>query len=94
MMKKRKKIDGYLKNNCLQPRMLYQRHKDIENEMKRRGYNHKSNMCEVECACVLDLPLEKQYWEIDKNAALKDLLDRCPQCRQRNEEKLNDNLKK
>lgn len=88
-LKKRKKIDGYLKNNCFQPRMLYQRHKDIENEMKRRGYNHKSDICEAECGCVLDLPQEKQYWEIDKDSALTDLLNRCSECRRRYEEKIN-----
>jgi uncharacterized protein with PIN domain len=33
--------------------------------------------------CVLDLPQEKQYWEVDKDAALKDLLSRCPECRKR-----------
>jgi len=79
-LKKNKKIDGYLKNNLFQPRMLYQRHEDIKTEMIKRGYNHQSGMCEEECGCVLDLPVEKQYWEIDKNKALKDLLSRCPEC--------------
>ena len=82
-LKQGKKIDGYLNNNLLQPRLLYQRHEDIKNEMIRRGYNHNSNICESECGCILDLPQEKQYWEIDKDVALKDLLDRCPECRKR-----------
>ena len=82
-LKKRKKIDGFLKNNLFQPRVLFQRHEDLKCEMIERGYNHNSNMCESECACVLDLPTEKQYWEVDKDAALKNLLDRCPECRKR-----------
>ena len=80
-LKKGKKVDGYLKNNLFEPRLLYQRHEDLKQEMINRGYKHKSDMSDVDCACVLDLPVEKQYWEIDKDAALKDLLDRCPECR-------------
>jgi len=79
-IKKGKKIDGFLNNNLLEPRSLYQRHEDLKNEMLRRGYKHKSEMTEVDCACVLDMPVEKQYWEVDKKKALKDLLDRCPKC--------------
>lgn len=82
-LKKGKKIDGFLNNNLFQPRMLFKRHEDLKEEMIRRGYNHKSDMCFTECMCVLDLPQEKQYWEVDKDAALKDLLSRCPECRKR-----------
>jgi hypothetical protein len=82
-LKKGKKIDGFLKNNLFQPRLLYQRHEDIKQEMINRGYKHASPMCEVECGCVLDLPQEKQYWEIDKEKALEDLLSRCPECHKR-----------
>jgi hypothetical protein len=82
-LKKQKKVDGYLKNNLFEPRTLFQRHEDLKEEMLRRGYNHKSNVREVECGCVLDLPEEKQYWKIDKEAALKDLLSRCPKCKER-----------
>ena len=79
-LKKRKKLDGFFKNNLFEPRSLYQRHKDLADEMVRRGYNHKSEIKEEDCACVLDLSIEKQYWEIDKEIALKDLLSRCPEC--------------
>jgi hypothetical protein len=82
-LKKRKKIDGYIKNNLFEPRSLYQRHKDLADEMIKRGYNHKTDIREEECGCVLDLPVEKQYWEIDKEKSLKDLLKRCPECNKR-----------
>lgn len=82
-LKLKRKIDGYLKNNCLQPRMLFQRHKDISEEMFSRGYNHKSPLEEKECACVSDLPMFQQYWEVDSEQSLKDLLERCPECRKR-----------
>jgi hypothetical protein len=84
-LKKGKKIDGFLKNNLFEPMVLLQRHEELKEEMIRRGYNHNSDMCEEECGCVLDLPDEKKYWEIDKDAALQDLLSRCPECRKRYE---------
>jgi hypothetical protein len=82
-VKKGKKIDGFLKNNLFEPRALFKRHDDLKDEMIERGYNHKSDFYLTECMCVLDLPAEKQFWEIDKERALRDLLDRCPECRQR-----------
>ena len=82
-LKKGKKIDGFLNNNLFEPRSLYQRHEDLKNEMIKRGYNHKSCMKDVDCECVLDMPQEKQYWEVDRDKALKDLLDRCPECNSR-----------
>jgi len=82
-LKQGKKIDGYLNNNLFEPRLLFQRHEDLKNEMVKRGYNHNSCMTEVDCECVLDMPNEKQYWEVDRKTALKDLLSRCPECRSR-----------
>lgn len=83
-IKKRKKIDGYIKNNCFEPRTLYQRHYDLAKEMRNRGYNHKSDIREEECLVpFFDLPIEYQYWEIDKAKSLKDLLSRCPECNKR-----------
>ena len=57
---------------------------ELKKEMIERGYNHKSDIEEVDCQYILDLLLEKQYWKIDKKAALEDLLSRCPDCRSRN----------
>jgi len=82
-LKQGKKIDGYLKNNLLQPRYLLMRHEELQDEMIRRGYNHNSPMPANECLCVLDLTIEQQYWEIDRKKALKDLLSRCPECQKR-----------
>lgn len=81
-VEKGKKIDGFLKNNLFEPLSLYYRHKQLEEEMIRRGYNHQSPM--EDCApCFDNLNLEQQYTIIDHNKALRDLLDRCPECRQR-----------
>jgi len=82
-LKKQKKLDGFFKNNLFEPRSLYQRHKDLADEMIKRGYDHKSDIREEECGCIFDLPIEKQYWEIDREKSLKDLLNRCPDCNKR-----------
>ena len=82
-LRKKLKVDGYLKNNLLQPRYLFQRHEELANEMKNRGYKHNSTITEIDCSCILNLSNEQQYWEINKELALKDLLDRCPECRNR-----------
>ena len=82
-LKEGKKIDGYLKNNLFEPRFLYQRHKELANEMIKRGYNHNSPMYEIDCTPILDLTDEQQYWEVDRESALRDLLSRCPKCRDR-----------
>ena len=86
-LKKGYKVDGYLKNNCFQPRYLFERHEELKKEMVRRGYNHQSNMRVEECSCVLDLPNYQQYWVIDKEQALNDLLERCLECRKRFDKK-------
>lgn len=79
-LRKRRKVEGFLKNNLFEPRSLYQRHKELVEEMKRRGYNHKSPLTEVDCECVLNLTERQQYWEIDKDQALYELIGRCPEC--------------
>lgn len=75
------KMDGYIKNNLFEPRYLHKRHEELANEMIRRGYKHKSPLKDIDCGSILNLSIEHQYWEINKNKALKDLLDRCPKCR-------------
>ena len=82
-LKQGKKIDGYLRNNLFQPTYLLLRHEELKDEMINRGYNHNSHMRIHECECIFGLPDEKRHWKIDKTKALRDLLDRCPECRQR-----------
>jgi hypothetical protein len=85
-----KKVDGYLKNNCLEPRMIWKRHCDIESEMLKRSYNPKTPIYGHDCLCILDLATEQQYWEINKEKSLNDLLERCPRCRERFREQNNE----
>jgi len=84
-LRKRKKVDGYIRNNCLQPRALFERHNVLVCEMQRRGYNHKTPIAEEDCE-ICYLPQEQQYWEINCTQSMKDLLERCPECRTRKEQ--------
>lgn len=74
---KGKSMDGFLKNNLLEPLALTERHAALVQEMERRGYNHNS-------------PLPVAHFEkndpallvtIDRQSALDDLIGRCPECR-------------
>ena len=82
-LKKRKKMAGYIRNNCFEPRSLAQRHEELANEMFKRGYNHNSPMSEEDCENVCDMPIEEQYWEVNRQVSLNDLITRCPKCKDR-----------
>ena len=82
-LKKNKKIDGYIKKNLFEPMALIYRHDKLAEEMVRRGFNHKTPIEECECKHIMCLPFYQRINEIDREAALKDLLDRCPKCRKR-----------
>ena len=80
-LKKKKKLDGFFKNNLFEPRILFQRHQDLSEEMIRRGYNHNSPMTEKDCFAISHLPEHYQNWKIEREKALDDLIGRCEECR-------------
>lgn len=69
-------VDGYLRDNLLEPLALDHRHRELAKEMERRGYNHNSPLPDFKIA----LPIDDLCKEIDKDSALKELLRRCPEC--------------
>ena len=77
---KQHKIDGYIKNNCIEPMHMKRRHDQLAHEMEWRGYNHKSN---YEQPDISYLPDHQQYYRVNVPNALKDLLDRCEHCRKK-----------
>ena len=77
---KKKNINGFLKNNLLEPKSLQRRHQELADEMESRGYTHKSPLVDD---CVQRLTATQRNWVIDKDDALKELLRRCPKCRER-----------
>lgn len=68
-------VQGFLDKNLMEPAMLYRRHKELADEMKRRGYNHQSYL-----PIMKALPYEQFVVEIDRPASLAELHRRCPDC--------------
>ena len=71
-----KKVDGYLEKGLLEIHNLYARHEELVEEMKRRGYNHRSDVDEK-------WKYTKRLGEIDKIKNLIELSNRCSRCRSR-----------
>jgi len=82
-LKKKKKITGYLTNNCLEPSSLQHRHELIAQEINNRGNKHKSNL-EVGEALEYLSQADKSY-TVDSEQSLKDLMGRCGECRRQYE---------
>jgi hypothetical protein len=82
-MKKKRGVNGYLKNNCLEMLSLYQRHKELAAEMRRRGYSHKSELEFKDTLCVYKYDQWQRDIQINKEESLKELTERCPDCRKR-----------
>jgi hypothetical protein len=85
-LKQGKKIKGYLEKNLFEPMVLKYRHDELSKEMIRRGYNHKSPINLDECKHVFSLPSWERLITIDKEKALGDLLNRCPECKKRSKD--------
>src|SRR3989304_10134100 len=77
-------IKGYIKNNLLEPLSLYARHNDIEKEMTKREYKHKTELNhKIVKEAINKLSPEDRKHKIDSNESLKELLIRCSECRER-----------
>lgn len=68
-------IQGYITNGLVDPRNITDRHNLLAQEMKARGYNHKTPM---------DFDSrELPQISISKNNGFDELLNRCGDCRSR-----------
>jgi hypothetical protein len=76
-IKLKKSLNGFVKNNLIDTSQLENRHKALSEEMKRRGYKHKSN---------LKYNDKLNIGKVDINKSLKDLLTRCFDCNARHEQ--------
>jgi hypothetical protein len=74
-LRRGRRIDGFVRNNCTEPASITSRHLALATEMERRGYRHVS-------------PLNSLAWpdyatiKVDAEASLAELLRRCPECRE------------
>lgn len=71
-------VQGYFDHNCFEPASLEQRHRELADEMLRRGYNHQSPLA---VPVELIAPLIER--RIDRVKAEAALFTRCAQCRER-----------
>jgi hypothetical protein len=72
---KGKKVEGYIKNNLLEPESLKKRHEELVQEMIRRGYNHQSPLPNFSLE-----NFEFRKAKINREKAFRDLINRCPEC--------------
>lgn len=82
---KGRSITGYIENNCIQPRDIHSRHRDVVKEMKHRGFNHQSPLPQYSLVGTLVRFIDTI---VDSNKSLKDLISRCPYCLRRYNESL------
>ena len=71
-----KSVKGYLEKGLLEVHNLYARHEELVEEMKRRGYHHRSDVEEK-------WRTAKKLGVIDRKKSLKELVKRCSRCKRR-----------
>jgi hypothetical protein len=62
----------------IEPESMKSRHDEIAKEMLARGYNHQSP---YEQPDLSHLPNDQRYAKVDLKYNLKDLYNRCPECK-------------
>jgi hypothetical protein len=73
---KNKSIKGFLDKKIVNPSKIYERHKDIVKEMKKRGFNHRSDLPDLSGK---ELPA----CEVNVEKSVRELFSRCEKCRAR-----------
>jgi len=80
---KHHRIDGRINPVVLiEPRSMETRHNELANEMIRRGYKHQSPYSQPD---ISYLPAHYQSAIVDREVSKKELKQRCPNCKQKNE---------
>jgi len=80
-IKKGISIEGYVKNNLLEPLSLIRRHDELVKEMERRKMKHNTPIIDTG-DCISKLPNHLLQAKICVEKAYLDLLSRCYNCRQ------------
>lgn len=80
-IKKQISLDGYFKNNLVEPKSLISRYKQLKEEMLFRKYEPKAKF--IFNDNMLNYLDNKKFIMINKSKAKKDLLSRCEECNRR-----------
>lgn len=78
-MKKNKSFKKFFEYEIIDLKLIYKRHKELVSEMLRRGYNHKSDIDEMEYNKLLENYEETGSVNISKS--ISDLSERCSECK-------------
>lgn len=71
-----KRLGRYIDNNCVEPKSLVSRHRELANEMRRRGMNHDSDLEDI----IEPVSSVDNEAIIDREISLYELLARCKEC--------------
>ena len=80
-LQRKRKVDKYITNNCLELRSIQTRYAEIKREKQKR--NHKKFKPLPLDFDISYLPLEQQNYKVDRERSLLDLLNRCERCKER-----------
>lgn len=76
-------MKGFINNDLLEPLSIKSCHEIISREMIKRGYNHKSDLNEMDINNALKkLPKEYLYHKINSENSLNELISRCSKCKE------------
>lgn len=80
-IKKKISIDGYIDKRIVEPLSIKTRHMQLEAEIVKRGYNHKSPLNKL---CNMShLSSWQRNTKVSKIKSIWELMQRCPACRKR-----------
>lgn len=71
-------LEGYVKNNLVEPLSIRKRHLELVKELERRGYSHNSALPKIEFKKIKQEFLGQV---IDKEKSYQELLNRCSECK-------------
>jgi hypothetical protein len=81
-IKKRKSLDGFVKNNLLEFLSIEKRHTALALEMTKRKMNHKSVLPRMEQEDFDFYSHKVVLSEVNKEESFKELMRRCDKCKQ------------
>lgn len=84
-MKKGKKLDGFIDTGLLDPKLAFERHEELVDEMMNRDYEHRSLMNKEE---IEFYSMNYKKGIINKDNSLKELANRCEACCKRQNDQL------
>lgn len=76
---KKHSVTKRIQGNQIEPASMELRHSELVAEMVRRGFNHASPFEQPD---ISYLPDNEREFKVDRDAALADLVARCPKCRE------------